>query len=87
MGRRTPPWMVGVREARQEREREEKARTMYVVVQHSSGAQGGYVVRRATKSEDGSLYVPSPYTDATPKAVSKSEKLAQRQADKLNGMS
>lgn len=85
MGRRQAPWMVGVKERERERARAEKASTVHVVVQHSSGVQGGYVVRTGTKREDGSIYVASPYTDVRPVAVSKSQKLAQKKADKLNG--
>jgi len=84
---RVAPWMVGVKEREREREREAKAKRVYGVFEHSSGPQGGYVVRIGERLDDGSLYFPMPYQHTTPKAISKSEKLAQRQADKLNGFS
>jgi hypothetical protein len=77
--------MVGVKERERERERADKAKRIYGVFQHSSGAQGGYVTRRGEKLDDGRLYFPSPYGDQTPKYVSKSEKIADRKADQLNG--
>lgn len=77
--------MIGVRERERERERETKARTVYGVFQHSSGAQGGYVVRSGERRDDGSLYFAMPYQHVEPVAVSKSQKLAQRKADQLNG--
>lgn len=87
MPRRTPPWMVGVRERERERERETKAKTVYGVFQHSSGPQGGYVVRSGERREDGTYYFAMPYQHETPLSVSKSQKLAQRDADKRNGFS
>lgn len=79
--------MVGVKERERERERERKAKTVYGVFVHSSGPNGGYVTRTGTTREDGSYYFDPPYRDAKPVAVSKSRKLADRKADKLNGFS
>ena len=79
--------MVGQRERERERAREEKARTVYGVFVHSSGKDGGYVVRSGSKRDDGGYYFPSPYGDADPIAVATSQKIAQKKADKLNGYS
>ena len=65
----------------------EKARkeiTRYVVVQHSDGPQGGFVVRGGDAREDGTVRMSTPYKDAQQLFVSKSQKLAQKRADKLN---
>lgn len=84
---RTAPWMVGVKEREKERAREERERTVYGVFQHSSGKDGGYVVRTGEKRADGSYYFPQPYQDARPIAVGKSKAAAQKKADKMNGYS
>jgi hypothetical protein len=79
--------MVGVREARREHERAHKAQRIYGVFPHSSGVENGYVVREGSTRDDGSYSFPSPYGDMTPVATSKSQKLAQKKADSLNGFS
>lgn len=80
---RIAPWMVGVKEREREQAKAEKASRVYGVFMHSEG--DGYVVRTGEKQADGSYYWPMPYSHDTPAAVSKSEKLANKHADKLNG--
>jgi hypothetical protein len=82
---RTAPWMVGVKERERERAKAEKARTVYGVFKWAGNYDGGYVVRTGQVRDEGGYYFPSPYTDKHPIAISKSQKLAQRKADKLNG--
>jgi hypothetical protein len=52
----------------------------YCVVQHSTGPQGGYVVRTAV---DG--WIAAPYSQAEKLAEYKRESAAQKLADRLNG--
>ncbi len=52
----------------------------YAVVLHSSGEQGGFVVRTMYGG-----WIPAPYSSTVPEAVYKREAAAQRYADKLNG--
>lgn len=53
--------------------------TTYVVVQHSSGPSGGYVVREC---HDG--YLPQPYTNAVRLREYKRRHAAQSCADRMN---
>lgn len=62
-----------------------KAATRYVVVMHSSGPSGGYVVREGTLRDDGTIRIPSPYSQAEQIKVFTSKVAAQKHADKLNG--
>ena len=55
----------------------------HAVVLHSSG-NSGYVVRTAYLQEDGSFWLPNPYTQSNPIRVFKMEHAAQRLCDKLN---
>jgi len=62
--------------------RKRKEVTRHVVVLHSEGS--GFVVRTGQVQADGRVALPYPYGDAEQLFVSKSEKIAQNKADRMN---
>jgi hypothetical protein len=68
-----------------ERKKQERASTLYGVFVHSSGANGGYVVRSGYKRDDGSVRWPEPYNSKSPVKTYSNQKVAQKHADRLNG--
>lgn len=84
---RIPPWMIGVSARNKELEREAKAKRIFGVFPHSSGVENGYVAREGWIREDGTTGFPNPYNAMKPIAVTKSQKLAQKKADQMNGFS
>ena len=71
-------WARDVKKTEEEARKKAKAENDYVVVMHSNGS--GYVVRTRYAG-----YIPAPYQSAKVEKAFKSEAMAQKYADKLNG--
>jgi len=70
-----------------DRAREHRAQAVYGVFVHSSGSQGGYVVREGNTRDGQSNWYPSPYSGASPVKEYHQRSAAQKHADRLNGYS